>query len=690
MKKIFTLSETSPQIRKLELEDISYIELPKQLADISDYIVSLMSPHFKKLWTQRLEFEAFLHTKFLQDNISEWEIVWVALRNNILEITLSDQSKISIPIQDFLDYKVSESLWTESLEDIETRVKNIHEAIESIYQDNDRLFEMFDDDINDEDRVKSWEYAWKNLRELRELYTQESNKLKNAYIILWDSQKQQDLLHKEIEFFAGIWDVYEGWAQYFSLSDREIQHKVWILIANMTLDEVFQTIIRYNEKINSNNNKSDIVTQVNAKLMTAFYQQTLERIQQENSSNQVIFTFVRIITGREKILKEFKNRRGEVTGTQSHRIQFDNTMANYEIASKALLFIMHRPDGVFDEIKKSKQDFEFWDPEIEDKNPWNIVDQTIWELNKLQTENPDFWKEVLKLAWFWELIDSKKTYSELSYDEKIQLGALYRVWKYFKALTPEQLKNKDLLREFVLKTSDEAFEALQKDLNDEFDGTSFSVFWLANPNFFGYSSDDVGLTWDFAEIFDLYQDIHGNSWFFDLHDANEDWFQTPSNIATLGVWIIAWIIILPLATPTIIWLWYAGAKIWFATATAWLLTTRQWYDTRFETVTVELTNFIVEIMSSAAFMVAFWWFLRAAGVVNKDTWELIFNHAMLLSKEAWKRWGIIDKIIIVFEVIGWMTLVGVLQWFKKQLFTESYFDTDTHYLQDGELKERKS
>ena len=76
-----------------------------------------------------------------------------------------------------------------------------------------------------------------------------------------------------------------------------------------------------------------------------------------------------------------------------------------------------------------------------------------------------------------------------------------------------------------------SYEMLNDSFSDNFDG------W--NGFFGGYSSDDLGLSGDLAEIFDLYQDINGNAGFLDWSDANQARFGNISTLTVLGIGLIA-------------------------------------------------------------------------------------------------------------------------------------------------------
>ncbi len=684
MKKVFTPEKKYSQ--DTELGSISYTKIPKYVrenTDISDFITAKIHPILKELKIGRKDFETFFNNR-IDSNILESDIIGFSFSDSTFNIFSATGEEYTIKTHEIRDFLVNQITGGEKVSIIEARIWTILDAIEWIYNDNDGI--IFDGEINHEDVVTNGPLKGKKLQELREILDVEKKQLYEIYHVNNDTHKQQKLLKREINLFTWVGDLYEGGAQYFALGDKEIQQKVGLLIQGMSTHETFSTIIDYNKKINSNWRKSDMVKQVNAKLMTAFYIQTLDHLQKNNASNQDIFHFVRIITWRENIQTTYRDLYSEKTITS--KISFDNDMANYDIASKALLYAMHRPGGVFDEIQKTKKGFEFGDPEIEGMSPISVVTQATEQLNKLQPNNPEFWTNVIKVANFGDLLTTQKTYQELSFDEKIQLWAIYRIGKYLSDLSPEKQKDAEVIHDYIKKTSAEAFTVLEEDFNQEFDGTSINL-WIANPNFFGADAEDLWLTGDFAEIFSLYQDIHGNSWFFDLHDANQDWFQSPSNIATLGVGIVAWVVALAVAPATIAWLTLAWAGMWLATGITSLITSRKWYDTYKEAIIDSGIQLTYEIISSAAFMGIFGGFLKKIWAIDPITNKLKISVDLLFSRQAWSKAGLGDKFIIFAEVISGMMGNGIVTGYIKQQFPESYFDTDTHHVQNNQVVPKK-
>lgn len=666
------------------LEDISLTDIPEEYKSpdlLLWYIVTKLSHLYQAKKSNRIEFEDFLESKLEENTKTAMDIIsfWVE-DNQVIFQDATWSTIFSFSPEEFEEYILDSRYWW-NRESIEKRVLDIQAAIKSVYDDNDWYF--FDGEIDEQDKVKKGPYKWKSLLDLQELLKSDTQTLAEIYEITGKSQKKREMLRTQIEMLAWVGDLYEWGARVFSLSETELSTRVKDHISGMSIEDIFLEMIHFNEKINSNWRKSEMVRQVNLKLMNAFYIQTYERLIKEKSPNTIFIRFVEIITWRATIEKTANGRNGWKDRKINTRISFDNAMANYDIASKALLYVMHRPEGVLDTIIKEKQELAPWDPEVEDKSPQVIVEDFKTTLQSRNPEIEDFGNTTLIKSGFHFLIDLKESdYHKLSFEEKTAIWALYRITNILKAMGDGEIDPQALHNEIV-KTSQDAFVALENDMNDTFDGKNLDL-WIAHPNFFGYNSNDLWLTGEMAQIFDLYQDIHGNSWFFDLHDANKDWFQEPWNVVTLWVWIMAWVILIPIIAPwTVLAMAWTWALIWLATWISSTITSRQGYDTYDEAALDITSQLIYEVISSAAFMGAFWWFLKSAGMLNPN-WKLRFDYDMLFSKEAWWKWWIIDKSFIVSEVIAWMFANKVIIDYVKSQFPENNFDTNTRKYSDIE------
>ncbi|NDK10082.1 hypothetical protein GW846_04830 [Candidatus Gracilibacteria bacterium] len=659
------------------LESFGYTILENDIIEEGltlDYTSNLFSEFYLITDSNRFLFQNFLLQSFEENNKSKDHIIALEQHTNTGKIYFLDGSNLTFQLSDYKNFLINNLLEGETVLQVEKKVNDLQDAIESIYDDNDSI--IFDGEIDENDRVNDGEYEGKTLLELHALLKPESQKLNNVYNILGETKKKTDFLRKEIELLGGIGDKYEGGARIFSLKEGDIQLKVEELIAGLSTEEIFLEIRQFNEKINGNWRKSDMVRQINAKVMSVLYQQTFDRLKKENRSNGDFIQFVEIITGRLKVEKKYTSQKDGYTTDLSENISFDNSMASYDVASKALLYIMYKKEGVFEKILQENKEIEIGDPEIEDKVPLNIVREAIKQIDTVNSTIENLGERTLVTSGFGELLSlgESMSYNDLNFDQKIALGAIYRIGNDIKDaggnIDIESLQNN------ILKTAQEAFKALENDINDEFDGKTLNLY-LAHPNFFGNNSSDFHLTGEMAQIFDLYQDIHGNSGFFDLHDANKDWFQEPGNVITLGVGVIAGVIILAGASaPGIVAMAILGAKIGLITGVTSLVSSRQGYDTYSEAALDSSLQLLYEIISSAAFMGLFGGFLKKAGALTPEG-TLKFEWDIFFSKEAWSGPGMADKIFIFLEIFTGMLGNKEIIDFIQSKFKTNHFDSES-------------
>jgi hypothetical protein len=654
---------TSSDILSLPLKDV-----PIDIIDPSDWLTWDISDVTKQFWGDIVSLGKFFDEYFQKNSIDEKSIIGYSFSHPLLILTQKDGENIEIDMSQYADYGVRQVLGKVTVNDQETKVWQIHAAIESIYCENEWL--LWNGEIDDTSTVKSGEYSGKNLAELKALLDVEQAKLYAVYDIQKISGEKIALLKREIEIFAWVGDKYEWGAQYFSESSAEIHSKVRILTESMSVEEIFAYIAEVNTHIDGNWKKSDMVSQVNAKLLRALYENYFERLKNENKPNRDFIEFAKLITGRKEERLTSKNRDGTEIPLDA---EFDESLAQYDIVNEVLLYVMNREGGVMDEIMKAQKDFEFGDPEVQDKAPSSVAKNMLSELQKLHPENPKIADELFKEASFDIFLGTKKSYKELSFDEKIQIGALYRVTQKLKSSSPESLQNPNFVSSFIQEEMVHAFTTVKESFDDEFDGYNLNLR-IASPNFFGYSASKLWLTGEFGEIFDLYQDINGNFGFWNFHDETLNNITNIGTVTVLGMWIIAGIVILsPLfaagAFPGAIGLMIAGAQIWAVTGATNLLVSRQGYDSYEEAIFDSAAQFSLEVGSSALFT-------TGAGIALQKMGHTLLSTDFAFSKKAWGKAGFTDKTFTGGEVSSWMILNGATNSWRKTIFTENHFDTD--------------
>lgn len=549
-----------------------YISL-SHVRDISDGILNDYDWYFREKNIYRFDFEAFLEDFLTQNNISENDISAHKQEADTIFLKLKNGEELSFTLSEVQNFLTSESLWGISIEDHESKMQNILDATESIYHDNEGIF--FNGEIDSDDTVQSedfWpELQGKTLQQLREIYDEEKQTLILAQRTQEKSHINREILQREIELFAGIGDTFEGWARYFSLSSEEIGFRISQIISQMSNEEIFFYIRDINSKINDNWRKSDMVNQVNGKLTQALYEQTFLRLQEQNAPERDFLTFAKVITGRSIETVRKWNRFEEVESS------LDSNYAGYEIANRALIHIMYRDGWVLDTIYAQNIDIaqNISDPEVWQESPKNIISRTLEQIDSLNPQEAEYWKSILIEAGYEHLLSSSEEYKDLSFEDKIAIWALKRIGDILVAATPEQ-RNPQFLGEKLGDTLMESYSNLNDSFWDAFD-------WF-HGYFWGKNAEDLGLTGTFGEIFDLYQDINGNSWFFDWSDINQDRFLNLSTIMVLWVGIIVWAIVFsPViaagTTATAGMMLTAGATAGFATWLTSLMLSRQGYDT---------------------------------------------------------------------------------------------------------------
>ena len=289
----------------IQLDDIPYTQVWGGFRNSAE-IITLMSPSLLSVQISVFEFEEFINLLIWEQNINDADIIAFKLTDNNCKIYLSTGRNVVFSLSDFHNHKISSILWAISLREAEDSVENINAAIESIFAENDGY--IWDGEINGEDLVSSTDFGaelqWKNLKQLRELLEAENHKLLQVYNINWESDKKEELLKLELQFFVGIWDKYEWGSRYFALTSTEIGEKVRNLISHMTNEEVYAFIAETNASIEDNTKKSDMVNQINLKLTGELYRQIFERLLSTQAPDADFIGFAKVVTGRGRLISE--------------------------------------------------------------------------------------------------------------------------------------------------------------------------------------------------------------------------------------------------------------------------------------------------------------------------------------------------------------------------------------------------
>jgi len=646
---------------KKNFQSFDYIEI-KEVWNIYDKIISVYEWKwfFMKRDLLKDEFWSFLKNIFQKRGILRDNISAVKYQQNKFFLKTLNWEEIIIEHKELTNFLLAHLLKTEKKQDIEKRVSNLNQAIETIFDENNYLINW---EIDNKDILKTSKF-WvdldgKNLWDLKQKLDIENKKLFRIYDITWETYKKQELLKKEIKFYTWIWDDYEWWAFYFKMTTDEINSKIQELWKTMTTDEIFEFIKKLNNDIDNNFRRSDMVEQINLKLISWFYFYTFDRLKKENAPNKDFIDFIKLITWRWNLKldnKEIYNKKQEFSYED---INVDENFKEYSIANKALIYVMYKKWWLLEEIS-SKKEIKIEDKELEWKTPWDILKEAKIVFDKANPKQANFWQTMLNSLWYTNTLN--KPYSKLSFEEKINIWSLARILKELKNLKPEDIKNLWILKELAQKVVHNAFYDLNESFSSNFNETLLDWDWT--------NAKDLWLTWTSAEIFWLYQDINWNNWLIDWKDENELWLWSIAFWITLVAWLfILWPLLWAWVGAFTFWSWLvAWAKIWAIWWVTSQLLSHKWYDIYREWFVDVGIKTSIEIIISALFT-ASW--LR----LLKKAW-LGFDPDLFFWKSAyWKAW-FTDKWFIVTESLFTSSLNTIVDNMIKDEYIEHHEDSN--------------
>jgi len=643
------------------LPDYPYTQVWGWVSNTAE-IVTLLSSNLESIGIWTFEFEDFLISHFNNQQVDDGEIIAFRVQNNSIKVFFSTGQSIDVAIDLYTQYQISEVLGTETVEQIEAKVENLNAAIESIFDANDWYF--WDGEINDEDVIEDdsfWsELRWKTLNQLRELLELENQKLYQVYTISWESDKKEALLMLELQFFVWIWDRYEWGARYFALTTQEISDKVRNLISHMTNDEVYAFITQTNESIETNTKKSDMVNQLNLKLINELYTQVFDRLLETEASDRDFIWFAKVVTGRGRLIRE---NDGDY---EYDDLEIDSAYKAIDLANRAMVHVMYRENGILDNIQWDMNSISIEDDELDWMSPSAAIQFSIWELEEFAWYNDMTWVEMVNELGFWDLLWIDTPYEELSFQEKVELWWLVRIAKAVRDISREDLEeDPNIINNQLTELVSESFENLNASLSD-----NFNASWT---DWNGTSADDLWLHWDLAEMFNLYQEINGNYWALRFSDASRDSY-TPTLrwalilwLGMLSAWICMWMLT---AGAPIIAIIAAWAAAWAMTGLISQLIGRQWYDTSSEAIVDTLAVMWTDAIVWALF------FLLSVAFFRR------FFNIEILGEAFFTRVNFADMLAFGWaETLAWsMITTPYVSAFVKRFFPDNHFSTDVRAL----------
>lgn len=622
-------------------------ELRKDVINISYEIYLNFRKILSPLWIESRDFNWFLENILHQQPKLMKKICYVSYENNIFSLYNNQKEKLlDFSQNDINSYIAQQLLWAQDIKIIETRVAKIQEAIDSIYDENHGW--IYNSDLDDDDRVKNWEYAGKNMSELRELLDTETQLLFQVYELKWETQKKVAILKKNMQFFAGVGDKYESWAHYFKLSKSEIQSSVKTMIQNMENSEIFEYIRWVNRDIYENGRRSKMTDQVNAKLVQALYSWTFEKLKTQRAPDEDFFELARVMTWRKTVIQEFYSHKEWYGWKSETEVQGDiDTLArDIELANYVLLYVMHREWWVFDALSDQIDNLDLIpkDPAVWERSPFQVIQESTKSISWLWSGGENLLKAV-QLKWSTQ-ITSETKYEDLSFDERLSLGTLARIGKYINKKT-SVWQNNPIDIQWILQDINweiekfwkESLDAMSTDLEKQ----------MKDVNLLGFFSwIDTKSLWietNLSQILDLYQDINwwgvlniSDRWKDRLTPGKWALLLAGSLVAAAVIIGIVWIPALATAAAgagTI-----AGAKvllgtwagIWFTVWALDILLSSQAYDSVWESIAQHGSRLGVNTILGA------WFFYGSARIL----WSAVFTDPFLSAsnfKDIGYFWG---------------------------------------------------
>jgi len=773
------LPEKQAQVDK-QLGLVPYIDISKsnnKILTMRNIFIDVLDENFLEME----RFGSFLKKYFKENKIDISDIIWTKFEKNIFYIKCNDykdwefiEKKFAINISiikkwaiekiiakksyydEILEIK-AKNKWKQvenkSLESIEKRSENISSAIEYILDENSFLWKSVWD-IDDDDVLETSEFwkdlKYKNISELNELLNFENQKLYDIYNIKKETKKYAKLIKKDIDLSVWYKDKKSWVSRYLSLSKEWVEHKkeseeidinlsykaeksinekAKRAVDNMDVRESLLFIKEVNEDIKYNWHKSKLVKQASTTLVESLYKHTFSKMKEENSPNKYFIIFIKLITGRD--LKIWEWRDLWLAGVWLHWTTIDMDFERPAIAQEALNFIIDRKNWLIDVInKKKKKEFKLEDKEIWNKTPQDIVDETIMAFNKLEENKikkigwnkniinnnnskikKSYWENLINNAWeeYAKIINTNKSYSELSFDEKVAIWSLARITKIINS--PNNFDKVDdpsfVMNEFR-NTVVETHWNLVWQTTDFFQ--SFTEFYDLN----WADSKDLWLILESAEIFDLYQEINW-VWLFDLTDKNLNKI-TPKTSTTIILWVsllAGWLILWTAFRAINIALLEArlGATIAWETVsfgqTTWIIlkngiipslnfTTSVWiisqvlWEQWFDSFDDFLDEAWISTLKTLWVEVTVWTILTLAVMVFLKTKFKVISTDFAFSKEAWKIPWLTEKWFILLEVLILSLLANpYIAQSMEEMFPENYFNPDNWETYHQVMEEKK-
>lgn len=592
------------------------IEKSQQVQDL--FIKKLKELNIQKETIQKIEIK------------TNWEMIVSYLngekKEDIVFHLLDDNEIFKWNIDELNQQRESQVL--DTVNELE-KTDKILQAMDYIFTKNDEEWWFWA--INDKDILKTWkfweEYRWKDLKYLKNAYEEAFSNIDSIDFEIFPQNVKDDILRQKklyLEMIMWIWDKYEWAAKYLKIDEESFKKISQDLVNNLTIQNLLLLLKDFHTKIDENNFQSTSVERSYKLTMETLHRLTLDRLMQENASNEDILKFAKIVTGRWYYYDN-----------SWQNLEIDDNLRDQNISNEAILFMMNREGWIIDKINED-WNINIVDEKVENKNPSSIVsdlENTFYEKFWEELRVTNYFRTMLNSSWYWDILDIwNLSYNELRYEQKVKISVLYRVLEKLNEGKSfwDKTKQMDYIwnKNYILEEFAWLFNEVAKDYRKEVTKNLEKAFWswdiFDRDFYFWKRAKDLWLDWTDAEIFELFQEINWN-WLFDLSDTSIDNLKTTWKFVwVLAIWIAVPFIVLPWAALVAQW-----AAAWAAATLASMALYPKWYDTMWEAFFDISSDLLVWTVTWVL-----WWALAARFGIPKD--ELVWLTKIEVIKKIFK------------------------------------------------------